>query len=223
MIGYIIGIILGSIAIVIAMVFLIMYLAKNRSFKKAIKVIGQKAEDTINNDIKIYSKHTNNKFIPASLYKYNNNKVFEVDSVLITERALIVIEIKSIKGVIEGDAKAQTWIKKLGDKTFDITNPITQNQKHIDHIVKMSGKKVPTISLIIFSNKANYINVTNQPSHVVITRHSDLFETLDEINNSLPITLDQDDMKDVFNRIKKYRTDSFKDKQLHKRITEGKA
>lgn len=222
MTSYIIGIILGSIVIAAAGGFLVFYFIKNRSFKKAIKQIGQKAEDAVNADLKVYAKHTNNKFIPAHLYKYNSNKVFEVDSILITDKALMVVEVKSIKGVIEGDAKARTWIKRLGDKTHEITNPIIQNQKHIEHVVKMTNLKVPTISLIIFSNKATNIKVTSKPSHVVVTRHAEMFDVLEEINSSLPSALTVDQMKELTSKIKKFRTDNPKDIQLHKRITEGR-
>jgi len=38
------------------------------------------------------------------VYKYNENKVFEVDSILVTKEVIIVVEIKSINGGIKGDA-----------------------------------------------------------------------------------------------------------------------
>jgi hypothetical protein len=43
----------------------------------------------------------------ASLYK-NKHKIFEVDSILITNKCLIVVEIKSIRGKVLGNAKDQT-------------------------------------------------------------------------------------------------------------------
>ena len=222
MAGYILGITIGTITIFFGLVLLFMWLFNKRSTNKLIKKIGTAAEVKINADLKIWAKHTNNRFIPNSIYSYGENKVFEVDSILITSKALIVIEVKSIKGGIEGDALNPTWNKVLGTVRHDITNPVTQNDKHIDHIVKMTQLKIPTVSLIIYSNRAQYIKVENIPSHTVVTKHSELFDVLDEINISLEQVLNEDEVKDIWTNIKSFRTTKSKDVKLHRRITLGK-
>ena len=222
MIGYILGMTFGGLILAIAMSFLIYYAWKKRSIKRIIKRIGTAAEVTINNDIKIWAKHTKNKFIDANIFKYNKNKVFEVDSILITNKALIVIEIKSIKGGIEGSASAPKWQKVLGEAKHDITNPIIQNDRHISHIVKMTNEKIPTISLIIFSNRASYINVNGKPPHVVVTKHADIFDVLDNINKSLPEIMNDDEIKHVYRNIISHKTTRKQDIVLHKKITTGK-
>jgi hypothetical protein len=42
------------------------------------------------------------------MFKYDKNKIFEVDGILITARALIVIEVKNINGIIEGKGLEKT-------------------------------------------------------------------------------------------------------------------
>lgn len=220
---YIVGMIVGGIVITIGIGFWIWYAVKNHNFKKSIQRIGQSAEEQINADIKVWAKKTKNKFLPASLYAYDENKVFEVDSILLTDKALIIVEIKSIKGEIIGNSIDQYWIKKLGEEKYKITNPITQNDKHIEHIVRMTDIKIPTISLIIFSDRAKSLKITGTPTYAAVIRHSELFETLDEINIELPKKLSDDDMNQVISSIKKYRANDKKNIALHKRITRGGA
>lgn len=218
--SYIWGISIGSIVILAGITILIIWSWKNKATSRLIKKLGATAEESINSDIKIWAKHTKNKFIPATLFKYGENMVFEVDSVLITNRALIVIEIKSIKGGIEGSGQDMSWKKVLGQTKHDITNPIIQNDKHIKHIVKMTDFKIPTISLIVYSNRVSYINVKNIPSHAVVIKQSDLFDTLDEINKSLPISLSDEQVKNVYSKIKSFKATKREDIQLHKNITQ---
>lgn len=220
MIAYIIGITFGSLALLVGLVILIIYEIKNRSFKNTIKRIGQTAEDQINGDLKVWARHTKNLFIPNNLYSYNKNMVFEVDSILVTSKALIVIEIKSINGGVRGKAEDQKWTKVLGEVTHEITNPIIQNEKHIEHLIKMTNIKVPTISLIVYSDRAEFLDVKNTPGHVVVIRHAKLFETLDTIMDSLPEKLNSDKMQAIVNSIKAHRATDKPSIKLHKDITQ---
>ncbi len=223
MTGLYAGMALGSITILICVSILGYFWNKNRSVKKLTKKLGQSAETIINNDIATWAKHTTNRFIKASLYAYNKNMVFEVDGILITTKGIIVVEIKSIKGEIIGEAKATQWIKKIGEKQHITGNPIIQNDKHINHIMKMLDIKVPIVSLIVYSNRAESIKVTNQPGHVVLIRHSELFNSLDKINSVLETKLSDQQVKVLYNKIKNFRTNNPKDMDLHKTITGQKS
>jgi len=195
MIGYIAGTIIGSFVLLVVLVFIIHFNLKKRYKNKLIKKIGAKAEVKVNSDIKVWTKQTKNLFIDAALYKYNKNILFEVDSIIITSKAMIVVEIKSINGSVSGDCSSPIWKKTIGSNTYKITNAQLQNQKHIEHVVKMLNIKVPIVSLIIFSNRTLELNISNLPSHAVVIRHVDLFETLDEINRSLPFSIQEKEMK----------------------------
>lgn len=210
---------LGSIVIVFFLALAIVHFVRDNKHKNKIRDIGRSAEIKINDDIKVWAKHTGNLFMPSTLFSYGQNKVFEVDSILVTSKALIVVEIKSIKGDIEGEANSLEWDKKLGEDTFKIRNPIIQNEKHIDHIVRMTAVKVPTISLIIFSNRANSLKASNIPAHALVIRHAELFDTLDEIEKTLPESLNDYEKESIITILKKNQAKKMKDKLLHKRIT----
>lgn len=216
---YVVLMSIGGVLLLAGAAFLIYLAIKHRDFKKRIKQIGETAEESIGNDLRVWAKQTNNVFIPGGLYKYDENKVFEVDGVLVTSKAFYVIEIKSIKGGIKGDADGAQWEKVLGDQVFPIGNPITQNEKHIEHFTRMMNMKVPTISLIIFSDRVFFIDIKNTPSHVMVIKHSDLFDSLDSVEASLGIKLDDYEMKTLAAAIKKGRTNKKADIKLHKNIT----
>ncbi len=221
MTGYIVGMIFGSIAIVCALVFLIIFFSKKRFAEKLVRQIGRTSEELINKDIQSWAKITKNKFINSSLFKYDNDKFFEVDSILITDKAVIVIEIKSIKGGVSGDAHAETWTKTLGENKFPLTNPIKQNDRHIAHIESMTKIKVPTISLIIYSNRALTLDVKNLPTYAAVIRHAELFDSLDSINNSLPVKISDEEMKMIDKEIRKNITNSKEDIRRFNEIVKG--
>lgn len=215
MTGYILGMTLGSMLLIVCFIFISRKLYDLKTKSNLIKRIGMKAEKIINKDIKEWARLTQNKFIDSNFYKYNN-KIFEVNSILITDKALIVIVIKSIKGHISGDAKKDSWTKIFGDKSFPILNSIKQNDKHIAHITEMLQMNVPTISLIIYSNNTDYIDILNKPNYAIITKHNKLFEVLDKINSSLPIRISNQNKKIIYNEIKHFKTNKLKDKKLYK-------
>lgn len=221
MTGHIIGMTVGAIIIVLCFIIYCIWYFKNQKYKSLIRRIGQKAEEQINDDLKVWARHTRNHFIPASLYKYNENKFFEVDGILITDRALIVVEIKSIRGGVTGDCQATNWVKKVNQEQFKILNPVLQNERHIDHIVRMTGIKVPTLSLIIFANRANYISVSNTPNHVLVTRHADMFDTLEQIQQSLPIIFTDYDVKSIVSTLRSFRTSKKRDQNQYRKIVTG--
>lgn len=221
MTGYIIGITLGSMSVSVFIYFFIKDLWKKKSLRTLVKDIGRTAEEKINSDISIWAKHTNNKFIKSSIYKYANNMVFEADSVLITKQAIIVIEIKSIKGKVIGSANDDHWKKVTENSEYNITNAIKQNDKHIKHIVNMTNFKLPIISLIIFSNRTSLVEIQDIPLHALITKHVELYSTLDKIAGSLPSRLTDIEVKNVYKTISSFKTNKKEDIFLHKRITEG--
>ena len=215
MMGYIIGTAIGSIVLLIVLSFAISIHLKKIKKKKLIKTIGAKAEVKVNSDIKVWAKQTKNLFIDSSLYKYDGNKLFEVDSIIITTRAMIIVEIKSINGSVSGDSTEPFWTKIIGENTFKIANAQMQNQKHIDHIIKMLNVKVPIISLIIFSNRTRQVNIANLPGHALIIRHVELFETLDKIDKSLPFSIDDKEMKYLRNQLIGKQTKNKNDIKKH--------
>lgn len=214
------GMVLGMLCVLCVLIIYIYYLVKTKHSKvDKVKLIGMTAEKNINADLKKWAKKNNSIFINSNLYHYDNNKVFEVDAILLTVGGIIVIEIKSINGVIIGSGNDLKWTKKLKHSSYDITNPLKQNDRHIQHIIKIINEKVPIVSLIIFSNRAEDLQISDVPEYALVIRHSSLFEKLDKINIVLKPALTNKDLKNIKKTISKYIANNKYSKNLHKRIT----
>ena len=53
------------------------------------------------------------------------------------------------------------------------------------HIKNMLGIRVPIVSLIVYGDTTDYIQVDNLPSHVIMCKRNALFEKLDEARAQL--------------------------------------
>ena len=215
----IIGIILGMVSLLLLLIIYIKHNLKTLRENKKIKLIGLKAEKIINADLKKWCKMNNAYFINTGLYKYNTNKVFEVDSVIITTKCLIVVEIKSIKGNIVGNANDDQWVKQLKNSSFKISSPLKQNDRHIKHIMNIIKEKIPIVSLIIFSDSTNNLEIVNIPDYALVIRRPEIVETLDEIQLTLKESLIKKDLIKIRNNLKRFKTKSIKAKNFHKKIT----
>ena len=214
--GYILGIVLGSIVLALLALVLVVYLTKSLTHHRNIKMISLKAKVRINRDIKTWSWQTHNLFLPRPLFKYQANQVLEIDSILITSQAIFIIEIKSIRGSVEGDGQMSYWHKKNSDKQFKIANPIFQNEKNLDYISKMLNANVPIVSLIIFSNRTDELKIENVPDHVVIFKHNRLFEKLDDLEKNLNVAFSKYEMRTLYGKLKSFKINKWTNFKLHK-------
>ena len=218
---YIVGIAAGAILIILIIGAIVVHLKKKNKIDKKVKEIGQTSEDRINRDLKVWAKKTKNYSTGAQVYKYNKNIVFEVDSILVTSQAIIVVEMKSISGDITGVANEANWVKTMGTKQHKIKSPIEQNDKHIKHVLKMLQQDLPIISMIVFSDRADKLVIKGVSGHTTVIKHNAMFRELDTITKSLPVKFNDYDKKALIKRI-----DSFKgnkaDIKLHKKITGAK-
>ena len=93
----------------------------------------------------------------------------QVDHILITEKGIIVIEVKNYANVeVFGTDRAKIWsVKYPNGKVFKPKNPLHQNYGHIKAIEKVLGFSDNIISLVVFSNKVKFVkkmpfNVINE-------------------------------------------------------------
>lgn len=192
---YVLGIILGSICTLTFILVLFFKWLTQGEFKSSVKRFKETFEEQVNSDIKIWAKNKKSRFIPTSYFKYNKKRIFKTDAILIIKQCLVVIKIKSIAGDIEGDAQKIRWTTNISNQKYSIISPILQNENKINHLMRMINMKIPTISIVVLSNKVNYISVINIPNHVLITKHVNLFHTLDELASTLPSKLKSHEIK----------------------------
>lgn len=113
----------------------------------------------------------------------------QIDNMLVTKRALYVIEMKNYRGMIFGSQENRQWTltikhinKRRGKrgKTFkkasiakrQFYSPIKQNQTHINKIKSLStiASSLPVYNIVVFGNKATLKITGNGASEVVNLR-----------------------------------------------------
>ena len=156
----------------------------------------------------------NAHYIPSSMFKYNKNKIFEVDGILITPRAMIIVEVKNINGIIEGKGLEKTWYKLLGPKRYEIKNPIMQNDKHIEHILKITNLKVPMLSMVIFDTRTEELRCTDIPAHVLLIKSSEIEMSLNAINDQLMPKINMSEIQRIYYSLLDHQTTSPVDREL---------
>lgn len=98
------------------------------------------------NKIKVYHHLINN-------FNYVNprsNSSHQIDHILIHPYGIFVIETKNYYGEIINDTDDVFWLKKIGDKTKHISNPIKQNKSHSLIVNNLLSKEYDVISVIVF-------------------------------------------------------------------------
>ena len=129
--------------------------------------IGKKGEENVIYELK-HSKE--NMLILHDITLMDSYKDSQIDFLLITRKAIIVLETKKLSGDIEinSDGDFIRYYKNLQGKVYKkegIYSPITQNQYHIDAVRDLLLannliKKLPFYSLVVIANSKTIINKT---------------------------------------------------------------
>lgn len=213
---FIIGLSIASTILLCIFSLFLFFWIRSKKRQNILRKKGKTTEDFVNQNVQFWAYKNKGMFIPGTMFKYHGNKIFEVDGILITQRALIAIEVKNINAQkIFGKGLEKKWFKQLGNDIFPIKSPILQNDKHLDHIVKMTEMKVPMISLIIFdANSVANLEITDIPSHALVIKSNDISSTLDGINSLLLPKITSNEVQSLFSKLMNHKTDSEDDKKL---------
>lgn len=214
-IKYLIGISVALfLMILIFIIFLVIFFKKKKTKESFTDKLGREAEDKINTMIQLWADKNNAHYIPSSMFKYNKNKIFEVDGILITARAMIIVEVKNINGIIEGKGLEKTWFKLMGTKRHEIKNPIIQNDKHIEHIIAITKLKVPMLSLVIFDTRTEELRCTEIPSHVLVVKTKEVETTLNQINDQLMPKINMGEIQEIYYALLEHKTSAPEDYEM---------
>ncbi|OYD27105.1 nuclease-like protein [Mycoplasma testudineum] len=219
---YFIGIGIGMGILFVILISILTLLIINKVKQSKIRKIGSEFEKRMSKKIEAWSSDKNKFYHGPSLYKYKNDKLFEIDGILVTAYAIIVFEYKSTIGAISGHAKDATWTKTIVGKKYDFPSPIIQNDKHIEHIINILNIKVPILSFIVFDKKVNSVDIDSKPEHVIITTDDKLTNVLDQIDNLLNVKINQYEIQAINNTLLNHATKKSRDKKQHEIYTRQK-
>ncbi len=87
------------------------------------------------------------------LLRNNENKIIEIDHIVVSKYGIFVIETKNHSGHIKGYQHSEFFIQTKRGRTKSIYNPILQNAGHVKVLLHILGD-FPIYSVIVFSNSA---------------------------------------------------------------------
>jgi len=136
----------------------------------------------------------------------------QVDNLLLTSKALYIIEAKNYNGHIFGSEKQENWTmtvkhvnkkKSRSGKVYTKThiskhsfyNPIKQNQTHINKIIKLMDihKSIPIFNIVVFGYKA-YLRDVSHSDQVFVINVNNLAKIISYQENLLSEEIDMDTM-----------------------------
>lgn len=125
--------------------------------------IGNLAEQKLISSLKNYG--IDSKAIFHNLYvRKSNGKYSQIDVVVLTNRGLIVFEVKNYSGWIYGSEQQKYWTQVLayGRYKYKMYNPIMQNVEHIRALRQNlpQNPSIPIYSIVIFYGNAELKNIS---------------------------------------------------------------
>lgn len=144
--------------------------------------IGRRGENLIYDVLKPLEKYgfkfLFNLYIPRG---NNRDKTTEIDVVMIGRSGVFVIESKNYSGWIFGNDRNHYWTQILYHEKHRFYNPIFQNKSHLRWIRKYVGYDTPLHSLVVFSDRSTFKNVTYDPTETHLIHRKELRETVSNI------------------------------------------
>lgn len=155
---------------------------------------------------KILNNQCEYKEVLINLYIPYKNYTSEIDSILINQYGIFVIESKGYSGWIFGNETQSEWTQIIYKNKNKFYNPITQNRNHIKAIANILEIEDMNIfrSYIVFSERCELKKITiNKPNVRVIKRHQ-LQNTLNRDYEENGKVLLNSQIKDFNDKLKKY-------------------
>ncbi len=90
------------------------------------------------------------------LMLFSDNKMHQLDHVVVSKYGIFVIEMKNYQGRVEGNEFSDNWTQYIGSKVNKFYNPVKQNYGHMRCLSDVLDLNMNYfISLIVFSNETD--------------------------------------------------------------------
>ena len=183
----------------------------NTNKNKYIGSFVNKGEKQVDKVLKNLAKNLGGTHFIDILLKYNGSST-QIDNILVTNKAVYVIESKDYSGWIFGSQRNQNWTQtfshyksrtsgnnytKSGVSKYSFLNPIKQNDIHINMLKRMIiiDYSVPIINIVVFGQNATLKEINHEKSVyvIVINQLNFLINRIDKSLTKLihPVTQEQ--------------------------------
>ena len=93
------------------------------------------------------------RYLINDLYFERNGVTHQVDHILIYHKGIFVIETKHLSGITIGNLEDQHWQSIINNNSYDLYNPVLQNNTHCEVVAKFLNGKYKVYSIIVFTNE----------------------------------------------------------------------
>ncbi|UOQ45563.1 NERD domain-containing protein [Halobacillus salinarum] len=153
-------------------------------------------------------------FLPADYFIFHDLRLkidghfFQMDTLILSPKWLMIIEVKNIAGEIHFDQRFNQLVRKVNDDQEAFSNPIVQVERHRSHLnCWMKNFSLPELPIhcLVASSHPHSIISSNDPHLNKVVRTDNLPEKLKEFD-SAPNTLNKKDMNKISTLILKNHT-----------------
>ena len=175
--------------------------------------IGNLAEQALISDLKNYG--IDPKAVFHNLYvRKSNGKYAQIDVVVLTNRGLIVFEVKNYSGWIFGNEQQKYWTQVLayGKYKYKLYNPIMQNAEHIRALRQNlpQNPSIPIYSIVVFYGSAKLKNISCSSHDTYLIYSNSICDVLQSIKKK-PLIKDfnKEEVCNVLNKVSKNSKNPF--------------
>lgn len=146
---------------------------------------GYRGEKDIDYNLSLYPHQ--NFFIFRDIRLKIHNKHFQIDTLIVSEKFICILEVKNYAGEIEYDPELNQLIQRNGDKIAAIKDPIVQAETQKLHLTSWLQKfniRIPIETLVVSSNPATILRIKQSDPAIYkkLIRTESLHLHLDELN-----------------------------------------
>lgn len=155
----------------------------------------------------------------------------QIDNLLLTQKALYVVEVKNYNGHIYGNQVNHNWtmtVKHINTKRsrsgkkyrkthiskHTFYNPLRQNKTHINKIKKIIPSDIPIVNIVVFGNKAVLKDVIhNKDVYVVNTKR--LTKLIAQLENEFRVSYNLINQVEIIDTFYSFNITDKKERKAH--------
>ena len=175
--------------------------------KKSAKAKGNEGEKTVHRLLSVAFLKNQATIFSNVLLKGKFGSA-QLDHVIITQKAIYVIETKNYSGLIFGKVDDREWVVAYGRRTKRFYNPLWQNERHVQVlralVLNEATREYSVVSVVVFSDRATLRLEEGTTAHHRVVAMSRLVGTIQEVESSLP-ECDKEQYKAIVATIKRVK------------------
>jgi hypothetical protein len=189
------------------MIKFLLSILKLISYKERAYDKGRRLEYLTYKSLRHFKKN-GGKFLFNVLIPKRSGESTEIDVLMICAKGIFVFECKNFSGWIFGDEAQKKWTQTLPKgrgrcHKEQFYNPIMQNASHIKHLKNLIGRSTPMWSVIVFSDRCVFKDVTIR-SNVDVINYYSVAPVVANICNQMQDVYTETEINAIYNKLYTY-------------------